>query len=220
MSRGLAWSDSPGDNTRMSFSDFDLRGALEAFGLQEERAADMFAEVEPLVPSEWLRAWLDEFVPGELGVSSEKARSEFVIAPILVEARRRSAGPANVLSGVTLDVDRARGLTGFCDFLIARSKKLYHLRGPLVAVVEAKREDLIAGLGQCVASMVALREFNARDGLDIPVIYGCVSSGSNWKFLRLAKDQLEIDSREYYLRDVGKIIAIIVHVLGNGATVV
>src|SRR6266540_1882666 len=105
----------------MAFSDFDLRRALDTFGLTEDRDTDLFADVAPLEPSPFVRVWLEEFAPVAIGVNSEKARSEFIIAPILAEARRRSAGPANVLPGVTLDVDRERGLTGFCDFVITRS---------------------------------------------------------------------------------------------------
>jgi hypothetical protein len=163
-----------------------------------------------------VRIWLDEFAPVALGVNSEKARSEFIVAPVLAEARRRAVGPANVLPGVTLEVDRARGLSGFCDFVIVRSAEYYYLRGPLIAVVEAKREDLVGGFGQCAASMVAIWEFNARDGTEVPAVYGCVTNGSIWRFLRLAGTCLSIDRQEYYLRDVGKIIGIVVHILGTG----
>jgi hypothetical protein len=200
----------------MAFSDFDLRSAVDRFGLQEDRDTDLFADVVPLEPSEFVRVWLDEFAPVALGINSEKARSEFIIAPLLAEARRRAQVPANVLPGVTLDVDRERGLSGFCDFVIARSAEYYYLRGPLVAVVEAKREDLIAGLGQCAAAMVALRLFNERDGTEMPAIFGCVTSGSNWRFLRLSDSRLSIDRREYYLHEAGKIVGILVHVIGSG----
>ena len=138
----------------MEFSDFDLRTALQTFGLTVQRDVDLLSNVAPLETSEFLRTWLDEFGPIAVGVNTEKARSEFIITPILGEARRRSAGPMNVLPGVSLDVDRSRGLSGFCDFVISGSAEYYFLKGPLVAVVEAKREDLIGGLGQCAASMV------------------------------------------------------------------
>src|SRR5438105_2767875 len=133
----------------MSFSDFDLKTAIETFGLEEDRRTDLFSAVESLEPSEFLVAWLKEFAPVALGVSSEKARSEYIITPMLAEAKRRAGTEVNVLPGVTLDVDRERGLTGFCDFLIARSAEFYYLKAPLLAVVEAKREDIVAGLGQC-----------------------------------------------------------------------
>ena len=196
----------------MAYSDFDLKTAVDTFALIEERDVDLFAAVEPIEPSEGLRGWLDEFAPIALGVSTEKARSEFIIAPVLGEAKRRSLPPMNVLPGMALDVDRARGLVGFCDFLIARSAEFYYLRAPLVAVVEAKREDLVAGLGQCVAEMVAIRLFNERESSPTPSVFGCVTSGSAWRFLELKGPTITIDRPEYYLRELPKLLGILVHV--------
>ncbi len=196
----------------MAYSDFDLRTAVHTFGLTENRTTDLFAAVEPLEPGEFLRLWLNEFAPVALGVNSEKARSEFIIAPILGEAKRRAGTTLTVLPGVTFEVDRSQGLTGFCDFLITQSEEFFYVQGPLLAVVEAKREDLVAGLGQCVAEMVAIRLFNEREGTPLPAVFGCVTSGSIWRFLKLQGQALSIDQPEYYLRDVAKILGILVSI--------
>jgi len=196
----------------MAFGDFDLKTAVQKFGLTEDRNTDLFAAVEPLELSEFLRAWLNEFAPVALGVNSEKARSEFIIAPILAEAKRRAGPTVNVLPGITLDVDKQQGLTGFCDFLLARSEEFYYLQGPVLAVVEAKKEDIIAGLGQCAAEMVAIKLFNEREGTPLPAVFGCVTSGSVWRFLKLEGTTLYIDRPEYYLRDAAKILGILVSI--------
>jgi hypothetical protein len=196
----------------MAFSDFDLKTAIHVFGLVEDRGTDLFADVAPLEPSDFLRVWLDEFAPVALGVNSEKARSEFIIAPILAETKRRAGVAVNVLPGVTLEVDKARGLTGYCDFLIARSAEIYYLQGPVLAVVEAKKEDLVAGLGQCVAEMVALQLFNEREGTPQPAVFGSVTTGSIWRFLKLEGVRLGIDRPEYYLREAAKILGILVSI--------
>lgn len=196
----------------MAYGDFDLKTAVQTFGLTEDRATDLFAGVEPLEPSEFLRAWLDEFAPVALGVNSEKARSEFIIAPILAEAKRRSDTIVNVLPGVTFEVDKQQGLTGFCDFLLARSPEIYYLQAPILAVVEAKKEDLVSGLGQCAAELVAIRLFNEREGTPLPEVFGCVTSGSVWRFLKLEGTKLSIDRPEYYLRDAAKILGILVSI--------
>jgi hypothetical protein len=200
----------------MAFGDFNLRGAIETFGLQEDRDTDLFAQVAPLEVSEFARTWLDEFAPVAISVNSELARSVYIIAPLLVEAKRRAKGPAHVFPGFTLDVDHERGLNGYCDYVISRSAEFYYLRGPLIAVIEAKREDLIGGLGQCAAAMVALRLFNERDETPLPAVYGCVSSGTVWRFLKLEGTRLTIDRPEYYLSDAGKIVGILVSILGEG----
>src|SRR5437870_1213851 len=98
----------------MAFSDFDLKTAVHQFALSEDRDTDLFAAVEPLEPSDFLRVWLDTFAPVALGVNSEKARSEFIIAPMLAETKIRVGNSVNVLPGVTFDVDKGQGLAGFC----------------------------------------------------------------------------------------------------------
>ena len=196
----------------MAYGDFDLKTAVNTFGLTEDRDTDVFAVVEPLEPSEFLRVWLDEFAPVALGVNSEKARSEFIIAPMLAETRRRVGPSVNVLPGVTFDVDKERGLVGSCDFLITKSPEIFYVQGPILAVVEAKKENLISGLGQCVAEMVAIRLFNEREGTPVASVFGCVTSGSNWRFLKLERSTLFIDKSEYYLRDADRILGILVSI--------
>jgi hypothetical protein len=196
----------------MAYSDFDLKTAVHTFGLTENRNSDLFAAVAPLEPSEYLRGLLADFAPIALGLNTEKARSVYIIAPLLMEAQRRAETTFNVLPGVALDVDKARGLTGYCDYLIARSPEFYYVQGPVMAVVEAKKEDIVAGLGQCAAELVALQLFNEREGTPLPAVFGCVTTGNNWRFLKLADKALFIDRPEYYLRDVAKILGILVSI--------
>ena len=87
---------------------------------------------------------------------------------MLAETQRRVEHKVKVLPGVAFDVDKTRGLTGFCDYLVARSPEIFYVQGPILAVVEAKKEDLVSGLGQCAAEMVAIRLFNEREGTQFP----------------------------------------------------
>ena len=199
----------------MAYSDFDLKTAVATFGLSEDEKVDLFADLAPLEPGDYLRRWLEECAPVALGINTEMARSTLIITPILIEAKRRSGKEVNVLPGASFDVDRSRGLSGFCDYLIARSGQIYYVQAPVVAVVEAKKEDLIAGLGQCAAEMVAIQLFNEREGTSVPAVFGCVTSGSNWRFLKLVGSTLTIDLPEYHLRDVAKILGILV-TIANG----
>jgi hypothetical protein len=202
----------------MAFSDFDLRTVVDKFGLREQRDASLFLNVASIEPSNYLRSWLDEFAPLAIAINTEMARRELITGPLLMEAKRHAAGPVLVLPGMPLDADKAQGLNGYCDYLISRSDEFYYLRSPLAAVVEAKREDLIAGLGQCTAAMLGMRIFNERYGTPFPVLHGCVSSGTNWKFLRLEGDALSIDRREYYIGDVGLLLGILVQIMGGPKT--
>jgi hypothetical protein len=194
----------------MAYADFDLETVVQRFELARNEDTDLFEDVELLEPSDVLREWLDEFAPLALAINTEQARREYIIAPIMGEAMRRSRTRINVFPGVTFNVDQARGLTGVCDYLIARSAERYFVEAPVVAIVEAKKEDITSGLGQCVAEMVAIQLFNERKGKPLPVAHGCVTSGNLWKFLRLKGGALHIDAPEYYLRDVAKILGILV----------
>jgi hypothetical protein len=203
----------------MAYANFDLKTAAQTFDLTKNESMDLFGHVEPIVPSDILRAWLAEFAPIAVGINTEMARREFIITPILAEAKRRSRVAINFFPGVALTVDEARGLTGVCDYLIARSPEIYYVEAPIVAVVEAKREDLSGGLGQCVAEMVAIQLFNEREGMPEPVSYGCVTSGNLWKFLTLEGRVLSIDLHEYALSDLEKILGILVHIADTGFVV-
>lgn len=196
----------------MAFSDFDLRTAVHKFGLTVDRDTNLFADAKPLEPGDYLRSWLNELAPIALAINSEQSRREYITSPILVEAMRRAETTVRVLPGVTLDVDREKGLAGFCDYLMARSPEIYYVQAPILAVVEAKKEDLIAGLGQCAAEMVAIQIFNDREGTPLPAVFGCVTSGSNWRFLKLEGSRLLIDRVEYYLHDLAKILGILVSI--------
>ena len=92
---------------------------------------------------------------------------------------------------------------------------MYYLRAPVFAAVEAKRDDLVPGLGQCAAELVAIRIFNETKGHPLSAVYGCSTSGGNWRFLKLEGDTLFIDKTEYHLRDLPIILGILVSIAGS-----
>ncbi|MEB3338742.1 MAG: hypothetical protein VKJ46_14830 [Leptolyngbyaceae bacterium] len=75
--------------------------------------------------------------------------------------------------------------------------------------MDAKKENLNAGLGQCIAEMFAAKLFNDKEDNEIPVIYGAVTTGNIWKFLRLKNTLVEIDLTEYFIGQLGKILGIL-----------
>ena len=138
-----------------------------------------------------------------------------IIAPVLAEAKRRSPVAFNVFPGVALTVYEARGLSGVCDYLVSRSAEMYFVEAPVVTVVEAKKEDLGRDSANACAEMVAIQLFNEREGTPLPAAFGCVTSGNLWRFLKLEGTALSIDRSEYGLRDVAKILGILVSIVGT-----
>src|SRR5437870_1879640 len=99
----------------MAYNDFTLIGLRQQFGLQIEEEGDLFGRVAPVRISDLLRQSLQEYVPLALDISTEKARSEFIIAPVLAEVRRQLDHGVSLFSGVEFNVDIERGLRGVCD---------------------------------------------------------------------------------------------------------
>jgi hypothetical protein len=199
----------------MAFSDFTLDPADKAFSLAFDEEQDLFAGIPPVRISAHIRATLDEFDPLVTAIHTEKARSEFIVAPILEEVRKLMKHQISLLSGSDFNVDAARGLTGTVHFILARSPLQLLLRYPLVMIVEAKNDSIKSGLGQCVAEMVGARHFNELHGSEPAIIYGCVTTGSLWRFLKLDGPTALIDQIEYSLEPAGKALAIILHCVGG-----
>jgi hypothetical protein len=189
----------------MAYSDFTLETAVERLGLTI-LPEDLFPALAPQAPPGWL---VELLARGHtLPQTTEKARSELIVVPILLAARELTAGDCTIHSGPTFNVDPAQGLTGECDFILSRGPSLPIVQAPVVTLVEAKRGDIELGLGQCAAQMVAARIFNERHGQADRRVYGCVTSGTEWQFLRLSRNQLSYDPTRRFLPDLGLILAI------------
>ncbi len=194
----------------MAYSDFRIHQLIKQFHLQLHENTNLFAEVPEVEPSEVLKSFLQENLSLALNINTEKARSEMIITPMLLELRRHQQYQISLFSGSEFNVDSERGLNGICDFLITLSSENLFITSPVIILVEAKKEDLKAGLGQCVAEMLAAQLFNEQEGNKIPVIYGAVTSGNIWRFLKLADQRVYIDAVEYYIHQMAKILGILV----------
>jgi hypothetical protein len=193
----------------MSYSEFNLAKAKQSFGLTTLEKRDIFAATAELSASSLLTETLDYNLAIALASNSEKARSELIITPILVDLRRQLKEQINLFSGIDFTVDDSKGLNGICDFIITKSSEILIVTAPVITVVEAKKENINAGLGQCAAEMVAAQIFNQQAESEINTIYGAVTTGSIWQFLKLEGQILSIDLSEYYLKDVNKILGIL-----------
>lgn len=199
----------------MAYSDFTLQEVVQRFQLVLEEQRNLFAAVPEVEPGDFLRTLLEENVPLALALSTEKARSELMIAPVLVEVRKLARRQISLFSGADFTVDATQGLTGVCDFLLARSREQFFIRAPIVVIVEAKNENFKTGMGQCSATMVAAQVLNMREGTGPSTIYGAVTTGNVWKFLQLEGNTLLIDLPEYHIERVGKILGILLAMVGH-----
>jgi hypothetical protein len=190
----------------MAFSEFTLEQVEQTLGITTQEA-DLFPDAAPVPVPDWLPGWLARGT--HLALISEKARSEFIVVPILLAARELSADRLAIYSGQRLDVDPERGLVGECDFILAVGPAVPPLRAAVVTVVEAKKNDVEAGLGQCIAQMVAARRFNEAAARTAIPVYGCVTTGETWQFLPLAEPAALLDRKRYYLDNVRGILGVL-----------
>jgi len=200
----------------MPYSKFTLSRAVDDFHLTIVEGSRFFPDIAPIEPTLLLRDLLKETIPWAIAVSSEKARSEGIINPVLLEARRQLNGQISVFSGEEFNVQPEVDLTGYVDFLISRSPEQLFIRSPVVVLVEAKKEDLKPALGQCLAEMVAAQRFNQQKQQPISTIYGAVSSGTVWRFLKLEGQCVTIDLTDYPLPPVEPILGFLVWMAQNG----
>ncbi|MEL6354783.1 MAG: hypothetical protein AAFR58_23995 [Cyanobacteria bacterium J06627_28] len=195
----------------MPYRQFKLDNIKRELNVQIRDRASLFGEIAPVQCSDLLTQLLEKYSPLAIAIGTEKSKSEFIIAPILYELKEQLVGQISLFSGREFNVVPEKGLSGFCDFLISRSPEQLIIESPVITVVEAKNDNILSGIGQCIAEMVAAQIFNERHQNPIPAIYGVITTGSNWKFLRLRGDTIDADLDEYYLNDVGKILGILLH---------
>ncbi|MBO3459016.1 hypothetical protein G7B40_010120 [Aetokthonos hydrillicola Thurmond2011] len=193
----------------MAYSDFTLSKFKKDFNIHIDEEIDLFANAEPVQISDTLKTSLEETTELALAINTEKARSEMIIAPILLEVRRKANYEISLFSGSEFNVDFEKGLNGYCDFIISRSKEQLTINAPVMIIVEAKNENIKGGLGQCMAAMFAAQLFNQQEGNEIKTIYGAVTTGDIWKFLKLEGTDMFIDLNNYYIKELNKILGIL-----------
>jgi hypothetical protein len=189
----------------MSYHHFTLEKIKNDFQLTIIEKNDLFKNIPQIKVSDFLKETLKYNIPLAIAHNTEKSRSELIVSPILLEAHKQQK-KFSFFSGVKFNVDRKKGLAGFCDFIISRSEEMLFITAPVVMLVEAKNDNIKSGLGQCVAEMIAAQIFNNQENNAITSIFGVVTTGTNWQFLKLTDKTVEIDLTEYYLHDIEKII--------------
>jgi hypothetical protein len=148
-----------------------------------------------------------------------------------VEVRKYLQRRVSLFSGQDFTVDASVGLVGICDFLITWSIEQLEVESPVIVLVEAKKADINSGMGQpatqgseetseqsvavCMAEMEAARRFNEQAGEKASPIYGCVTSGLLWRFLKLDGNQMTVDLKDYSLDPLDDLLGKLVWMCGD-----
>ncbi len=187
-----------------SYSDFGVADLREKFGLKDKKQA-LCLDGNLLPISDWLQTALE--MQKELPVGTEKAKSELIITPVLLELRSKNKTKFTFFSGYTFDVDKEKALTGRCDYLLIKDAQSVDIESPIIGIFEAKDDNVDRWIGQCGAEMYAARLFNQQTHTNIEIIYGGVTNGYEWLFLKLEGDTLYIDTARYSIENPNKLLA-------------
>ncbi len=193
----------------MAYSDFTISKLKHDCGLTVVERQNIFAGVPDIDLPAGLEATLTRYLPLAQNMNTEKGRSEMLIAPMLFEVKFRNPDTVSIFSGIEFSVDPSAGLNGRCDFIVSRNPLQLALTAPVCMLMEAKKEDIVAGIPQCLAEMVAAQRFNRAEGIPDGPIYGVVTTGILWRFLRLDGTDATVDSVEYFIKTPGAIFGIL-----------
>jgi hypothetical protein len=196
----------------MAYSDFSIKHLTKQFGLQTVRQC-LFnkATLTNREPSQEL---LRNIKAGfRLPTLSEKAKSEFFIAPVLREWWFLTEENFTYYSGYTFNVDKEKGLAGICDYLCS-TENSPEINSTVFCLVEAKDRAVEEGIAQCIAEMYAANLFNQQEGKETSAIYGCVTNGFDWLFLKLTNNVVIIDTERFYLdeQNVGLLLTVLLQI--------
>lgn len=123
-----------------------------------------------------LRQRLTESLPF-VSLTTEAARREFLIAPILMDLARY----VQVRVRIEYPLKVSEQLQGTLDYYLSAQQQLL--------VIEAKNADLERGFTQLATELVALDQWTDSP---TPTLYGAVSIGNVWQFGILMRQQKHI----------------------------
>lgn len=86
-----------------------------------------------------------------------------------------------------------------------------YIETPIIALTEAKNEDMDYGIAQCAAQLYGAKLFNEKEGKNFPFLYGCASTGTDWQFMRFENDIFYIDTKIY--TDLKEILGVWHHII-------
>ncbi len=193
----------------MGYSNFKkIETLVKKFNLSARRQ-NLFKDVQGIEPSLWLKETLEmsKLVP----LRNEKVKSERIVSPILLEVAKAFQQEITLFSGELLEVDAKEDLIGECDFFFTLTSQGVYLEAPIISIVEAKNEDLDYGIAQCAAQLYGARIFNEKEEKNIPILYGCTSTGTDWQFLRFEENTFYIDTQIY--TNLREILGVLHHII-------
>ena len=195
----------------MSYADFTAKDLKQKFGVKFH-AKYLFQDVPSVQPSETLEDVLKGGM--NMGFSNEKSRSERIVSPVLWELSKINAYSFYIHSGASLDVDESLGLRGECDFLFSFSQIWDFVTSPIFCITEAKKQDIEKGTIQCAAQLIGAQKLNEIDENPVDTLYGCSTTGLEWRFLTYNNNQITMGKKRYQISsELPELLGVLQHII-------
>ncbi|MEL7356980.1 MAG: hypothetical protein AAFN40_10510 [Cyanobacteria bacterium J06560_6] len=149
-----------------------------------------------------LKLRIEESLP-RLTLTSEMARREFLIAPVLTDVLHYTTAALNVEYPVAV----SNQLKGSLDYLLQNDQ--------LFLVIEAKNEDLERGFVQLAIEMIALDQWIDSDQV---ILQGAISTGNIWQFGQFHRQSREVTQDLDLYRvpaDLNDLLRVLVYALSS-----
>lgn len=195
----------------MAYSDFTLDRLIREFGVRVRGERSLFPEASLVEPSPWLVESLVR--ANSVGFGSEKSRSERLVSPVLVELSSLNQDNFAIISGANLDVDASRGLNGECDFILSFTRLQDLVQAPVFCITEAKKQDIEMGTAQCAAQLIGASQLNLSAQQPLSTLYGCATTGVEWRFLRFENNTFHIDETRYLINEPAKLLGVLQQII-------
>ena len=195
----------------MAYRDLKMKDLGAKFGIQEigTKLFDV-SKIKKITPSDKL---LSDLADAEyITLSTEKAVSERLVSPVLVEIAKLNED-LQIFSGEIIVADKANGLNGELDFIFARKPWTRKPRNPLLCVTESKLGLINSGVDQATAQMLGLRIFNHNNGYTEDIIHGAVTDGTSWRFLKLEGSNLFLDLHVYSTENLPLLLGVLQEIM-------
>lgn len=189
----------------MAYSEATFIKLKTQYGILQDYQDLGFRSITSVEPSSRLAEDIAEGL--QMSINSEKAKSEFLLAPIIKELQRKNPH-VTLFSGISLNIEGEKLLNGTPDFMISAKPRRADVEAPIFCMVEAKNGIIEDGFAQCAAEMYAARLFNQQMKEPYEIIYGAVSNAFDWVFLKLEGDTVWIDKQRYFLNDLPTLLGI------------
>jgi len=183
-----------------SFSQVTMSDLSKEFGITIE-GKSFLPSIQPIDTPSWLSHIIERNTQKLATMRSEKSISEALIAPVLMAVQELFEDKITIFSGEPLISEQ---ISGVCDFIISKTPRALEPQGNYCILVEAKKQDLLSGIAQCVAEMHVAQSING----DNKIVYGCVSTGLEWLFISLENNRALTDTKIFALNEINKILGV------------